>query len=172
MAQYAFVTTWRIDAPIDVVYETIHDTLAWPEWWDAVKAVEEMSPGDFDGIGAVQRYTFRGRLPYLLRFDLTIDVVQRPERLGGSAVGELEGRGDWTLRADGARTLVRYDWVVRTNRAWMNALAPLPFVRRIFILNHDFVMARGLAGIRQRLGVSGRTISDDAVTPAGATTSL
>jgi hypothetical protein len=165
MAQYAFVTTWRIDAPIERVYDTIHDTLAWPEWWDAVPAVEAVAPGDADGIGEVRRYTFRGRLPYLIRFDLTTDVVRWPERLGGTAVGEVAGRGDWTLRADGTGTLVRYDWRIRTTRPWMNALAPLPFVRRIFVLNHDYVMARGLVGIRQRLGVSGRPVADDAVPP-------
>ena len=166
MAAYAFVTTWRIDAPIDTVYETIRDSLAWPQWWDAVLAVEDVTPGDDAGIGMVRRYTFKGRLPYLLRFDLTTDVVEAPRRLGGSAVGELEGRGDWTLVPDGdAATLVRYDWRIRTTRRWMNALAPVPFVRRIFVINHDFVMGRGLVGIRRRLNVAGRTIPDDAVTP-------
>lgn len=166
MARYEFVTTWRIDAPIDAVYDAIRDSLSWPEWWDAVLAVEDLAPGDPAGIGGVRRYTFRGRLPYLLRFDLTTDVVAAPERLGGTAVGELEGRGDWTLRTDGASTLVRYDWRIRTNRWWMNLLARLPFVRRIFELNHDFVMARGLVGVRRRLGVAGHAISDEAVAPA------
>jgi hypothetical protein len=163
VASYAFVTVWRIEAPIETVYDTIHDTLDWPRWWDAVLAVEDVAPGDAIGIGRVQRYTFKGRLPYLLRFDLTTDVVAKPERLGGTAVGELEGRGDWLLRADGDATLVRYDWRIRTRRWWMNLLAPLPFVRRIFEVNHDFVMTRGLVGIRRRLGVGGRELPADAL---------
>lgn len=163
MAAYAFVTAWRIEAPIETVYEAIHDTLAWPAWWDAVLAVEDVAPGDDAGVGQVQRYTFKGRLPYLLRFDLTSDIVAPPERLGGTAEGELEGRGDWLLRRDGDATLVRYDWQIRTTRPWMNALAPLPLVRRIFVLNHDFVMARGLVGLRRRLGVAGRVIPADDV---------
>jgi hypothetical protein len=169
VAEYAFVTTWRIDAPIEPVYDAIRDSLAWPGWWDAVLAVEDVAPGDEAGIGNVRRYTFKGRLPYLLRFDLTTDVVQRPERLGGTAVGELEGRGDWTLRPDGpAATLVRYDWLIRTTRPWMNALSPFPFVRAIFELNHDYVMDRGLVGIRRHLSVPGRAVPPATVERAGA----
>jgi hypothetical protein len=169
MAEYAFVTTWRLDAPVDRVYDAIRDSLSWPRWWDSVLAVEDLTPGDDAGIGSLRRYTFKGRLPYLLRFDLTTDVVLAPERLGGTAIGELEGRGDWTLRADGPDvTYVRYDWVIRTTRPWMNALAPLPFVRRIFELNHDHVMNRGLVGIRRHLGVAGRSVPDDEIEPAGA----
>jgi hypothetical protein len=50
----------------------------------------------------------------------------------------------------------------------MNALAPLPFVRPIFVLNHDYVMRRGLFGIRQLLGVAGREIDPVLVAPADA----
>jgi hypothetical protein len=169
MAEYAFVTTWRIDAPIEAVYDVIEDSLAWPEWWDAVLAVEELDHRD-GGIGSVRRYTFKGRLPYLLRFDTTTDVLRRPDRLGGAAVGELEGRGDWLLvRESPGSTLVRYDWTIRTTRRWMNAIAPLPFVRAIFVLNHDYVMNRGLAGIRRRLGVAGQNVPHEAIpAPAGA----
>jgi hypothetical protein len=167
VAQYSFVTTWRIEAPIETVYDAIQGSLAWPRWWDAVRAVEEIAPGDEAGIGGVRRYTFKGRLPYLLRFDLTTDRVEAPIRLGGWAVGELEGRGDWTLRADGPATFVRYDWNIRTTRPWMNALAPFPFVRRIFVINHDFVMGRGLVGIRRHLGVRGQAIPVESV-PAEA----
>src|SRR5262249_27318313 len=64
MASYAFVTEWRLDAPIERVYEAIHDTLAWPDWWPAVTKVEEIRPPtDRTGVGAVRRYTFKGKLP-------------------------------------------------------------------------------------------------------------
>ena len=167
MGTYAFVTTWRVEAPIDRVYDAIEDTLSWPSWWDAVLAVEHLSPGHVAEVGAVQRMTFRGRLPYLLRFDMTTDVVDRPTQLSGNAVGELEGTGIWTFQSEGAATLVRYDWRIRTNRWWMNALAPLPFARQIFVMNHDFVMRRGLVGLRRHLGVAGSEIADDAL-PAPA----
>jgi len=45
--------------------------------------------------------------------------------------------------------VVRYDWCVRTNRAWMNALAPL--LRPVFQWNHDAVMREGGAALARRL---------------------
>lgn len=65
MTEYAFVTDWRLEAPIDDVFALIHDSLAWPQWWPAVSAVTEVSadPGP-SGVGGVRRYTFRG--PFVL----------------------------------------------------------------------------------------------------------
>ena len=153
MADYAFVTLWRVEAPIETVYEAIHDTLTWPSWWDAVTNVEELDPGDADGIGAVRRYVFKSRLPYTLGFDMRVDRVERPTILSGRATGELEGLGLWTLRGEGRSTIVRYDWQIRTNRWWMNLFAPFPFVRQIFEINHDYAMERGRVGLAKLLGV-------------------
>jgi hypothetical protein len=155
VAQYSFVTEWRLDAPVDRVYELIHDTLAWPGWWPAVKSVDEIRPArERSGIGSVRRYTFKGRLPYTLTFDLEVDRIERPTTLGGRASGELDGTGVWTLREEGGTTVVRYDWNIRTTRWWMNLLAPL--AGGVFKSNHDFVMQSGAAGICRRLGgVSG-----------------
>jgi hypothetical protein len=155
VAEYSFVTEWRLDAPIDRVYELIHDTLAWPGWWPAVEAVDEIRPArERTGVGSVRRYTFKGRLPYTLTFDLAVDRIERPTVLGGRASGELDGTGLWTLREEGGQTVVRYDWNIRTTRWWMNLLAPL--AGGLFKSNHDFVMQSGAAGICRRLGgVSG-----------------
>jgi carbon monoxide dehydrogenase subunit G len=152
MPAYRFVTRWRLRAPIDEVYAVIDDVEAWPEWWPNVESVERLQDGDAAGIGTVVRTTFVGRLPYRLRFDLRVTRRERPVALSGIASGELEGTGDWTLWEDAGWTVVRYVWAIRTTRAWMNLLAPLPFVDAIFRLNHHAVMRGGLAGIRRRLG--------------------
>jgi len=152
MASYSFVTIWRHRAPIEAVYDALHDSLRWPEWWSSVKAVEEISPGDPETlVGNVRRYTFKGALPYLLSFDMRVTNAVRPETLAGSATGELEGTGVWTLtqEADGV-TAARYDWNIRTNRWWMNLLAPL--AGGVFRANHDVVMRAGAAGLCTRLG--------------------
>lgn len=155
MAHYSFSTIWRLDAPIDRVFDTIDDSLAWPEWWPSVLAVEEIEPAGSGGTGALRGYTFKGRLPYLLRFDSVVTRRERPTALSGSATGELEGTGDWQLTEADWATVVQYDWNIRTTRAWMNVLAPLPFVDAIFRLNHHAVMRDGLHGISRRLGVRG-----------------
>jgi uncharacterized protein YndB with AHSA1/START domain len=156
MATYSFVTIWRHRAPIDQVYDAIADSLAWPEWWPAVRNVEQVSSGDAaTGVGDVRRYTFKGSLPYTLSFEMAVTAMERPRRLAGHATGELEGEGVWTLSEDAhGVTVARYDWNIRTTRWWMNLLAPL--AGGVFKANHDIVMRSGAKGLCDRLGgVSG-----------------
>ncbi len=160
MADYSFVTIWRLEAPIDRVWELIDDASSWPDWWPSVLAVEEIGdPGAASRETDRQRrrFTMKGRLPYALRFEMALIRRDPPRLLEGAATGELEGVGRWTLTEGGTpgTTVARYDWNIRTTRWWMNAFAPLPFVDAIFRLNHHAVMRDGLVGIRRRLGVHG-----------------
>lgn len=149
--QYALVSHWHLDAPIERVWDAIYDVEAWPRWWKYVLAVEELQKGDAAGVGAVRRYTWTSRLPYRLSFDMRSTEVQAPHRLSGEAIGELTGTGTWTLAVDAQTTRVRYDWQVVTTRAWMNALAPL--MAPAFRWNHGQVMAEGARGLARYLGV-------------------
>jgi hypothetical protein len=123
---YRFVTVWWLNAPIDEVYAAIDDIEAWPAWWPHVRSVERLDGGDAQGIGAIYRMTFVGRLPYRLRFDLRVMERVRPTTLTGRASGELEGTGAWTLQEGSGLTAVRYVWAIRTRPAWMNLIAPSP----------------------------------------------
>jgi hypothetical protein len=156
MPSYRFVTEWRIAAPSDRVFAAIEDTQGWPEWWPSVRSVERLHRGGDDPehpmLGVTDRMTFVGRLPYQLAFDMRVAMFDPPRRLVGTATGELEGVGDWSLRTDGDWTVARYVWSVRTNPAWMNLLGRLPLVGEIFALNHHAVMRAGLRGLRAHLG--------------------
>ena len=146
-SDYAFVTEWRFDAPIEAVWEAVRDSERWPSWWRSVRAVERVRPGDGTGIGEVRRYTWKGRLPYTLTFEMRTTRVEAPFVLEGIATGELEGEGRWTLARDGAGTFVRYDWNIRTTRAWMRLFGPI--LRPAFAWNHDAVMRDGERGLRR-----------------------
>jgi hypothetical protein len=150
MTDYTFVTVWRIEAPIDAVWEALHDTERWPTWWGSVQRVVELVAGDADGIGSLRRYYWKSRLPYTLIFDLLVTRIERPIAIEGVASGELEGRGAWSLSAAGAVTTVRNTWEVRTTQSWMNLLAPL--ARPIFAWNHTFSMRQGGEGLARLLG--------------------
>lgn len=141
MSEYKFVTIWRMDAPIERIYEAIQDTQAWPRWWRNIERVEVLRGGDARGIGAVNRFTFRTELPYKLRFDLQVTHNDRPTLLEGKASGELEGIGRWTFAREGGVTVINYLWHVRTTRWWMNLFAPI--ARPFFARNHEAVMANG-----------------------------
>jgi uncharacterized protein YndB with AHSA1/START domain len=151
VSEYRFLTTWLLEAPIERVWEAIHDSERWPEWWKGVKRVQELEPGDDEGRGSLTRYTWRSRLPYDLEFDMRVTRVERPHVIEGSASGELDGEGRWRLFEANGTTAVTYEWVVRTTRAWMNAAAPL--ARPVFAWNHDVVMRQGGQGLARLLGV-------------------
>jgi uncharacterized protein YndB with AHSA1/START domain len=150
MADYQFVTIWRVDAPIERVYEAIRESDKWPEWWPGVKKVEELQAGDDEGVGNLRRYTWKSKLPYELIFEMRTTRVEPPRLLEGVAVGELDGVGRWTLTEISEGTEVRYDWRVKTTKTWMNLLAPI--ARPFFQWNHDVVMGWGGEGLARLLG--------------------
>ena len=150
MAEYHFVSRWRIQAPIERVWEEIFHAERWPSWWKYVDRVDELERGAADGVGRRQHLLFRTRLPYKVGFEVRATRVQPPSTLEADATGELEGTGRWMLTPDDGGTLVRYNWDVRTTRWWMNLLAPV--ARPAFRWNHDELMREGGESLARRLG--------------------
>jgi uncharacterized membrane protein len=154
ISHYGFLSTWCVDAPIEDVWEVLRDSASYPAWWAAVRSVEQVLPGDEQGVGRVDRFAWRGRMPYTLRFDVRVTRVEPGLLIEGHATGELEGVGIWRL-FEGPGTAVVYDWRVRTTPTWMNLVGPL--ARPIFARNHDFVMREGARGLAAAVG--GRLIA-------------
>lgn len=143
MADFRLTTVWCIDAPVQPVWDAIHDATQWPAWWANVQAVHELQAGRADGLGAVHRYTWKGVLPYRVVIDVRVTRIVPLVALEGEASGALEGVGCWHFTPDGERTVVRYDWNVDTAAPWMRALARLPPSRWVFRWNHDSIMREG-----------------------------
>jgi len=150
MSDYAFVTRWSVQAPLEKVWDLISHAEQWPGWWPGVEKVELLEPGTDGEVGSLRRFTWKSKLPYRLTFDMRTTHVERPHVLEGQALGELDGTGRWELRQEGDWTRVRYDWRVATTKAWMNLLAPV--ARPLFAWNHDVVMRWGGEGLARRLG--------------------
>lgn len=152
-AEYAFRSEWRLLAPRGAVFDVLHASERWPEWWRGLERVVKLEDGDPDGRGSLGRYTWRSRLGYRLEFDMRITRVERPQRMEGRATGDLDGIGSWRLDDEGdGRTRVVFEWRVRTTRPWMAALAPV--ARPVFRWNHDRIMRAGGRGLARRLGVA------------------
>jgi uncharacterized protein YndB with AHSA1/START domain len=149
VGSYRFVTDWRVEAPAERVWDAIHDSERWPEWWRGVLAVERLGSAARDDAGEARRYTFRGRLPYTLTFDMRVTRSEPHSLLEGRASGELEGTGTWTFSESPDGCDVRYVWDIRTTRPWMDL--PIPFARRIFTANHDVIMRWGAEGLERHL---------------------
>jgi hypothetical protein len=149
MAHFQFVTVWRIAAPRQKVCEAVSECAAWPQWWRGVEKVEVRDPGDAAGLGSLRRFTWRGRLPYRLTFDVRVTRIVPLTLLEGRASGEVEGVGRWSFNGDEQVTVVRYEWQVRTNRRGLNLISAL--ARPLIEWNHDQAMRCGAEGMARRL---------------------
>jgi uncharacterized protein YndB with AHSA1/START domain len=149
VAEYRLLTIWRIEAPLEKVYAAIQNSLHWPQWWPGAKKVEQTAAGDADGINNTRNYAWQGELPYQVRFTMRATRVERLVAIEAAAYGDLEGTGRWHFSRQGAVSIVRYEWHVRSTLAWMNLIAPL--ARPLFIRNHMLVMEQGGEGLARRL---------------------
>lgn len=149
MIEYSFVTNWSFDDPIERVWAEIENADNWPFWWRGVRSVELLREGDSNGIGSIRRTTWRSALPYDITFDSEVIRVEKHKLIEIRAFGQLEGRGLWSFSFDKANTNIRYEWIVVTNKRWMNLLAPI--ARPFFRWNHDVIMNWGEEGLRERL---------------------
>lgn len=161
MAEYRFITSWQIEAPLQAVFDAVLDSLHWPDWWPGAREVTQLEQGDANGIGSLRRYTWQSLLGYGLRFDARAIRIAPPRVLEASVEGDLKGYGRWTFSHDKGITTVCYKWDVHTTRHWMNLLAPI--ARRVFAHSHHILMRRGAQGLARHLrarliGVSQREL--------------
>ncbi|WP_304055458.1 SRPBCC family protein [Nitrosomonas communis] len=150
--EFKFTTEWRISAPLSEVYDTITQCHDWPIWWQSVEKVEKLVPGEASGVGSVHRFTWRGRIPYSLTFDMRVTRLVPLALIEGQASGEMVGAGRWCFFYGDGVTTVHYEWHVHTNRPWMNLIAPL--ARPLFSWNHHQVMRQGAMGLAHLLNAS------------------
>lgn len=151
ISSYKFVTQWKFAAPIEQIWMLLMKPEDWPQWWKGVEKVELLNAGDENLIGAVRAYTFRSRLPYRLKFNMETTRIEPMQLIEGHASGELEGNGVWNLSEANGVTVVRYDWEVVANKAWMRFLAPI--ARPLFVWNHDIIMEWGRKGMAKKIGL-------------------
>ncbi len=137
-SEYVFLDEWDVDAPQQEVFMALADATTYPDWWKPVYIeVEADGPPE---VGRSSKQHFRGMLPYTLRMTSEIVRYEPPREFEISAVGDLTGRGVWTLsEAMDGRVHVRFDWRVIADRPLLRYLTPL--LRPIFRRNHDWSVA-------------------------------
>jgi uncharacterized protein YndB with AHSA1/START domain len=142
--EYVFVDEWDVDAPQEAVFEALADARTYPEWWRPVYiAVEGDSP---PRVGAVTRHEFKGRLPYHLKTRAEIVRMDRPREFEVAHVGDLTGRGIWTLTpSDSGKVHIRFDWRVIADRPLLRYLTPV--LRPVFRWNHNWSIQRAIEGL-------------------------
>jgi uncharacterized protein YndB with AHSA1/START domain len=141
--EYLFVDEWHVDAPPEPVFDAIADASTYPDWWKPVYiSTETDGPPE---VGRESRQHFKGRLPYTLHTRSTITQLDRPRSVEADVVGDLRGRGLWTLTPHDGGTHVRFDWRVLADRPLLRFLTPLLWP--LFRWNHNWAIARAREGL-------------------------
>lgn len=149
MPSFHFDTTWHLAASTDKVFDALTDSLHWPDWWPGLVEVQPLEAGDEHGIGCTQRFVWKSRMGYCLRFDICITHVRLPSLIEGEASGDVAGIGSWQLHAEETGTRVRYLWQVRTVRPWLSLLSCV--ARPLVLWNHRAMMREGRKGLARQL---------------------
>jgi hypothetical protein len=139
-----------LQAPLQDVWDSIYNSMEWPQWWKAVKRVEEIQPNDENGINGIRKYSFGRYIPYELNFTMRLIENEPLKRLKGVAYGELEGTGEWFFSENNGIVHVQYNWDIVSNKKWMNTFAFL--LSPLFNFFHKLSMQWGGKGLAKKLG--------------------
>ena len=140
---YVFVDEWDVAAPPEAVFDAIADARTYPAWWRPVY-LEVQSDGPLR-VGAESRQHFTGRLPYHLHTRSVIAELDPPRTITSDVVGDLRGRGKWTLTPTTHGTHVRFDWQVHADRNLLRVLTPV--LLPVFRLNHNWAIKAAIRGL-------------------------
>ena len=142
-SEYVFLDEWDVDAPQEEVFNALADASTYPLWWKPVY-IEVEADGP-PAVGCKSEQHFKGRLPYTLRTTSEIVRYEPPREFEVSVVGDLTGRGAWTLTGTDDRVHVRFDWRVIADRPLLRYLTPV--LRPVFRWNHNWSVKRAIEGL-------------------------
>jgi uncharacterized protein YndB with AHSA1/START domain len=140
---YIFLDEWDVDAPQAAVFNALADSTTYPEWWKPVY-IEVEADGPLR-VGQVAEHHFKGRLPYTLKTTSKIVRMDAPNEFEVEVVGDLTGKGVWTLSPRDGKVHVRFDWRVIADRPLLRYLSPV--LRPVFRWNHNWSVKRAIEGL-------------------------
>lgn len=147
---YQFITHWRMQSSCQEISEILGDAPDLVRWWPSVYLdVQELEPGDENGIGKVVRLHTKGWLPYTLRWQFRVTENRQPYGFTLEAWGDFNGRGIWTFAQDGKWVDITYDWQIRAEKPLLKNLSFL--LKPIFAANHHWAMEKGRESLEREL---------------------
>ena len=160
VADYAWLSHWRIEGTCGEVADVLGDPLALPRWWPSVYLdVQEVAPPDARGLGRRVALLTKGWLPYTIRWEFEVVASDYPNGFTIVATGDFDGRGVWTLVQDGPFVEVTYDWRLRVEKPLLKNLSFL--LKPVFEANHRWAMKQGEQSLFLEL-LRRRAASDEA----------
>jgi hypothetical protein len=148
--EYHFITHWHVKGTVKEVADVLSQATDLVRWWPSVYLdVQEVEPGDENGIGKVVRLYTKGWLPYTLRWSFRVTESSYPYGFTLEAWGDFIGRGIWTLEQQGEWVNVIYDWKISAEKPLLRYLSFL--LKPIFGANHQWAMRMGEESLKLEL---------------------
>ena len=105
-SEYVFKDEWDADAPREALFDALADARTYPEWW--VPVYHEVEGDCEPAVGCTTRQHFKGKLPYTLKTTSEIVRYDRPNSFEVKVLGDLSGKGVWTLTPNDDGTCLLY----------------------------------------------------------------
>ncbi len=137
--------TYGFDLPPAALWDAISGVQHYPRWWPWLRS--------FDGAGLVEGQVWscvvQPPLPYVVRFDLTLEEVLAPSFIRATASGDIVGSATLDIRplATGGELRLRSSLAPRNELLRVFAAVARPLVRR----GHDWVLDTGARQFRRAL---------------------
>jgi hypothetical protein len=148
--EYKFITSWRVRATAEEVYDLIADPLDYPRWWPSVYLQTRLiEPPNESGLARRISLHTKGWLPYTLRWESCSIEADRPRRVAIRATGDFNGRGIWTFEQESDFVNVTFDWQLTADKPLLRYLSFL--LKPVFSANHVWAMMRGKQSLELEL---------------------
>ena len=139
-----------MQATIEEVSDILGNAEELVRWWPSVYLrVQEIEPGDANGVGKVVQLHTKGYLPYTLKWSFRVTESNKPHGFALEAWGDFVGTGRWTFEQDGDFANITYDWQVRADKPILRWFSFI--LKPLFSWNHHWAMRQGEMSLRKEL---------------------
>ena len=154
--QYCFDRSWKIDAPLELIWNELMHYEKWPSWCQGLKKIEPVAPFCRLEKGNNIRSTWKGVLPYRIAVDTVITDFTPYSFLAFTVGGDLYGDGLCRFLPGHDNTTLNFVWNVSPTKFWMKMSSP--FARPVFIENHNHLLEHAVTGFTQMLTQKSRSL--------------
>jgi hypothetical protein len=148
--EYHMITEWHLKSTVKEIADVLSQASDLARWWPSVYLdVQEIEPGDENGVGKVVHLYTKGWLPYTLRWSFRVTESSYPHGFALEAWGDFIGRGIWTLEQEGEWASVIYDWKIKADKPLLRTFSFL--MKPIFAANHRWAMRMGEESLKLEL---------------------
>lgn len=145
---FHFRSTWRVPAPLEVVWNTVGKVTEYPAWWEGIKRVELITGKELPiAVGTKAAYEVHSPL-YTLHYQTEVTQFTQGVYILATSTGDLQGTGKWTFTHNHEQTQAVFDWDVALQPPLLRAVSGLPGAKSIMRYFHDRLMSDGEKGLQ------------------------